>query len=79
MFSQREAVFKATTETLKECGVSFTAGVTDIKSVMTDSIREKITKRLVDMFKAGEVELKATESNAEKLNDAKKKPQEKTS
>jgi activator of HSP90 ATPase len=72
MLSQREAVFKATIEVLKANGVSFTPGSTQVKSVLTDSLREKIISRVVQMFQNNEVELKATESNASKLNDARK-------
>ena len=72
MISQREAVFKATLEVLKANSITFTPGSTSIKSVLTDSIREKIVARVVQMFQAGEVDLKATESNASKLNDARK-------
>jgi hypothetical protein len=72
MYSQREAVFKATIEVLKANSISFTPNSTSIKSVLTDSIREKIIARVVQMFQNNEVELKATESNAAKLNDVRK-------
>ena len=72
MYSQREAVFKATMEVLKANNVSFTPNATSIKSVLTDSIREKIIARVVQMFQNNEVDLKATESNAAKLNDVRK-------
>lgn len=72
MMTQREAVFKVTTEVLKEFGVDFKPGSTVVKGVVTELMREKIIINLVKMFQNGEVELKATETNASKLNDSRK-------
>jgi len=71
MISQREAVYKATMSVLASNSVVLASGV-NIKSVMTDSMKNAVVTSVVGMFQRGEVDLKANESNAAKLADAKK-------
>lgn len=69
---QREAVYQVTTEVLASKGIEFMPGVTDVRDLVTPELRSEITHRIVTMFQKDEVEFKSTESNQEKLNDAKK-------
>jgi hypothetical protein len=69
---QREAVYKVTTEVLASKGVEFMPTVTDVRDLVNSEIRSEITDRIVTMFQEGQVEFKSTESNQDKLNDAKK-------
>jgi hypothetical protein len=69
---QREAVYKVTTEVLASKGIEFMPTVTDVRDLVNTEIRSEITDHIVTMFQEGQVEFKSTESNQEKLTDAKK-------
>ena len=66
LMTQREAVYNATKAVLKENAVQFEDG-DNIADVMTDELRKSIMAIVVEGFKNGEVELKDTPSNQEKL------------
>lgn len=69
---QREAVYKVTTEVLAAKGIEFMPTVTDVRDLATSDIRSEIADKITTMFQEGQVEFKSTESNQEKLTDAKK-------
>lgn len=69
---QSEAVFTATVSVLAERGIQFNAGTDSIHSVLTKDITADIRGRVMAMFQADQVALKATESNASKIADSKK-------
>ena len=69
---QREAVYKVTTEVLAAKGIEFMPATTDVRDLVNSEIRSEITDRIVTFFQEGQVEFKSTESNQDKLNDAKK-------
>jgi hypothetical protein len=64
--NQREAVYKATMGVLTDASIKFEDGG-KIESVMTDTLRAKVTAIVCAGFKKGEVEFKDTISNKEKL------------
>jgi hypothetical protein len=64
--SQKEAVFTATMSVLAANNVTFTMEHTDIKSVMTPSMRAEIINKIQSMFGNGEVEFKVSASNEAK-------------
>jgi hypothetical protein len=64
--NQREAVYATTKNVLKDAGIDFEDGG-KIETVMTEELRIKITGIICEAFKKGEVELKDTPSNREKL------------
>jgi len=70
--SQRDAVFEATVNALKEAGVGFKPGSTDVKNVATSDIRKLIVQNLCQQFLDGKISLKDTPTNKEKLSDADK-------
>jgi ABC-type lipoprotein release transport system permease subunit len=71
MVSQREAVFVATIAALSQSGINFVVGESVIHDVMTKEIRSNVVDRVCTMFQAGEVAFKDTDSNSNKLADAK--------
>ena len=66
MKNQREAVYSATKGVLSDAGIKFEDGG-EISSVMTDELRAKVTAIVCAGFKQGEIELKDTPSNKDKL------------
>ena len=68
---QREAVFKATVESLAERGVNFIPGETIIHDHADANLRKSITDKLTTLFLEGAVDLKETASNQKKLQDPK--------
>lgn len=69
---QREAVYQVTTKVLASKGIEFMPTVTDVRDLVNSEIRSEIADKIVTMFQEGQVEFKSTESNQEKLSDAKK-------
>jgi len=69
---QREAVYQVTTEVLAAKGIEFMPATTDVRDVVNSDIRSEIADKIVTMFQEGQVEFKSTESNQDKLSDAKK-------
>ena len=66
--TQREAVFTATIQVLKDSGIKFEQGQT-ASDLLTKDHRESINAIICEGFKAGTIDLKDTPSNQEKLND----------
>lgn len=71
VMSQVAAVFAVTTRVLEAHGIAFTPNSTVVREVISKEQRAEIIDGVVALFQAGEVEFKATESNAAKLSDPK--------
>lgn len=69
MFSQKEAVFAATTEILKQANVTLNGE--SITSVMTKDLRNLVVQKLVSMAKNNEIKFRATVSNKKTLESEK--------
>jgi len=69
MITQREAVYKATLETLKKSNVNFTPAQDSVLEIANNNVREAVVAKVFTQLKSGEVKLKATDSNAKKLAD----------
>lgn len=68
MRTQREAVYSATMNVLKEHGVHFEDGG-NIGEVMNDTLRKEVHTIVVEGFKASEIAFKDTPANQEKLSN----------
>ena len=68
--NQREAVYTATKSVLTDAAVKFEDG-NNINTVMTEDFRKRVHAIVIESFKSGAVEFKATPSNDAKLaNDS---------
>ena len=68
--SQRQSVFSAVVRVMTEHNIPYEKGV-DVKPMLTKDMRSSINQILAEGFRAGEIELKDTESNRKKLSDPK--------
>ena len=71
MMNQKEAVYSATKNVLKENDIHFEDGG-NIESVMTDDIRKSVHAIVCESFTAGEVSFQDTPANREKLENPSK-------
>ena len=69
--TQRQAVYNATHQVLKDAGINFDDGQ-DIKDVVTSDHREAVNAIICEGFTQGTIELKDTPANKEKLDSASK-------
>ena len=66
--NQREAVYTATHNVLKEHGIDF-EDYDNINDVMTDDLRKQITAIICESFQSGDVSFKDTPANQAKLEN----------
>lgn len=67
MLSQKEAVYEATVQVMKQAQLAFDGR--SVSQIIPKELRRLVTQELVQMFKNGQVGLKATASNSLKTKD----------
>lgn len=68
-FSQREAVFNATVQVLKDSGIEFVTGKTVVHDVVTKEHRSQIIEMVTSMFANGQVSFSDKPANQSKLTN----------
>ena len=65
--SQREIVYTTVTSVFAQSKVAFTPSQSVAKDLCTSDLRKAVTQDIMAAFRAGQVELKATDANAKKI------------
>lgn len=69
MLSQKEAVYHATIEVIKNSNLSFDDG--PVSSILNKEQRKLVVQKLTDMAKSNQINFRATVSNQRTLQDPK--------
>lgn len=63
--TQKEAVFQAVSKVLSQAGISFDAGNTNVKTLMTKELRAQVNQILFESFRSGVVVLDSEKDDKE--------------